>query len=268
MKISAVILSYNSIAYIEKCITSLVESVQEFESHEIFIVDNGSTDGSVAQISSLEERFPGVVGIYFEKNTGTTFSRNTALRKATGDLILIIDSDAYVNGEAIDYLSRYLSEHPECGIAAPMLTYPDGRYQKSVDYFPTLVSKFRRFFFLRSIESKESNQNRVATDVDTIISAFWLFRKDVLDKVGFLDEKIFYSPEDIDYCIRVWKSGYTVRYFPEVSVVHDAQEISRSKGFSINLFTLSHIKGLLYLFCKHGYFFGLSGLYRQIHHSQ
>ena len=73
MKISAVILSYNSIAYIEKCITFLIDSVQEFDLHEVFIVDNGSTDGSVEQISSLEERFPGVVGIYFEKSN---FSAN------------------------------------------------------------------------------------------------------------------------------------------------------------------------------------------------
>jgi len=73
--------------------------------------------------------------------------------------------------------------------------------------------------------------------------------------VGLLDEKIFYSPEDVDYCIRVWKAGFDIRYLPKYEIIHDAQEISRAKGIRINFFTLSHIKGLLYLFLKHRYLF-------------
>jgi len=186
------------------------------------------------------------------------------LKQAQGDFILILDSDAYVTEKPITFLINYLTEHPECGIAVPKLTYPDGRYQKSVDNFPTLTTKFKRFFFLKGMENKESKQLLSEIDVDYAISAFWLFRKDVLDKVGLFDEKIFYSPEDVDYCIRVWKAGYSIRFFPEVSVIHDAQEISRSKGFSINFFTISHVKGLLYLFIKHGYFFGLKRLHKKI----
>ena len=100
--------------------------------------------------------------------------------------------------------------------------------------------------------------------VDYAISAFWMFRRDVLEKVGLLDERIFYSPEDVDFCIRIWKAGYCIKYFPQVSVIHDAQEISRAKGVKINIFTLSHLKGLLYLFLKHRYLFGLQGLYHRI----
>ncbi len=275
MKISAIILSYNSIKYIEKCISSLDESFKnnqkpdtdisvEDNNYEIFIVDNGSKDGSVERLQLLEKQFSQLKVIYFKENTGTTFSRNTALKKAIGDYILILDSDAYISKEPVNYLINYLNKHKECGLAVPKLVYPDGRYQKSTDNFPSVISKLKRFFFLKSIETKESQNILETSDVDYAISAFWLIRKDVLEKVGLLDEKIFYSPEDVDYCIRIWKAGYTIRYFPEVSIIHDAQEISRSKGISINFFTLSHAKGLLYLFYKHHYFFSLNSLYKQI----
>ena len=254
MKISAVILSFNSIRYLDKCIRNLVDSLADFEK-EIFIVDNGSIDGSAEKIKELENKFDDIKGIYFKHNTGTTYSRNSALKKATGDFILVLDSDAYVNQEAINRLTAYLSSNPGCGIAAPKLTYPNGKYQKSTDQFPTLISKFKRFFFLRKIEENEAVREIREKDVETVISAFWLFRKDVLDKVGLLDEKIFYSPEDIDYCIRIWKAGYTIRYLPDVSIVHDAQEISRTRGLKINKFTFSHAKGIFYLLLKHRYFF-------------
>lgn len=254
MKISAVILSFNSIKYLDKCIHDLVDSLVDFEK-EIFIVDNGSTDGSAEKIKELESEFADVKGIFFHENTGTTYSRNSALKRATGDFILVLDSDAYVNREAVNRLTGYLANNKKCGIAAPKLTYLNGKYQKSTDQFPTLVSKFKRFFFLRKIEQNESALEIREKDVETVISAFWLFRKDVLDKVGLLDEKIFYSPEDIDYCIRIWKAGYSIRYLPDVSVIHDAQEISRSRGLKINKFTFSHAKGIFYLLLKHRYFF-------------
>jgi GT2 family glycosyltransferase len=99
-------------------------------------------------------------------------------------------------------------------------------------------------------------------EVDYAISAFWLMRREVFEKVGPLDERIFYSPEDVDYCLRVWQAGFGVRYEPAVHAVHDAQEISR--GFKMAGFTLRHAKGLAYLFLKHRYAFGLSRLYRRL----
>jgi GT2 family glycosyltransferase len=74
-----------------------------------------------------------------------------------------------------------------------------------------------------------------------------------LEKVGFLDEKIFYSPEDVDYCLRIWQAGFKIHYLPTVSVIHNTQEISR--GYKLNRAKLSHIAGLFYLFYKHGYLF-------------
>ncbi len=240
-----------------KCLESLVDAFESLAaSYEIFVIDNGSKDQSRAIVEQLTaDRQANIDLTAFDHNTGTTFSRNHGLRRCKGSRIIILDSDAYVNAEAIDTLAKALEANQHCGLICPKLTYPDGRFQLSTDTFPTFIRKLNRFLFLKKMEAGISEVPHQAAVVDYAISAFWMFPARVLNDVGLLDEKIFYSPEDVDYCIRIWKAGYKIIYDPSVAVVHDAQEISRSKGFKINRFTLSHIKGLFYLFIKHRYFF-------------
>ncbi len=266
MEFSAIILTFNSEQYIEKCLRSLVSSFNAIDaSYEVFVIDNGSMDKTRAFIRKVtDEMDANIQLIPFDYNTGTTFSRNQGLKRAVGKRIVILDSDAYVTPEVIKELGSYLDENIECGMVVPKLTYPDGRFQISTDHFPTLWHKIRRFFFLKKMEGGESSEALEQSPVDYAISAFWMFTKNVLDDIGHLDEKIFYSPEDVDYCIRVWLSGKEIHYLPQYSMIHDAQEISRAKGIKINKFTISHAKGLIYLFLKHRYFFGLNGLYKRI----
>ena len=262
--VSVVVLSFNSIVYIKKCLDSLFFSFDECNlKGEIIVVDNGSLDGSVNLLKEIQKLCPNNLSVIFQPhNTGTTKSRNRALKKATGKYILILDSDAYMNPQTLNELLKYLFENSKVGLVSPRLVYPDGRYQMSIDVFPTLARKIKRYFNLRSLE--ENSEIKITGSVDYAISACWMLRRNVVNTVGLLDENIFYSPEDVDYCIRIWKSGYQVHYIPYVSIVHDAQEISRPKGFLINKFTIRHLKGLFYLFAKHKYIFSLKNLYEKI----
>ena len=264
MDVSAVVLSFNSRRYIEQCVRSLVASQQACGlTLEILVVENGSTDGSVQVLQNLQCDFgDSLVVFYLPENTGTTRSRNLALRKAKGRSILILDSDAYMNPEALQGMLAYQAEHPEAGLVAPKLIYPSGKFQLSVDVFPTVARKVQRYFALRRLEQREPPTG--SGPVDYAISACWLLSARAVQVTGLLDERIFYSPEDVDYCIRMWQAGFQVHYVPAVSVVHDAQEISRPKGLGINRFTVRHAKGLLYLFAKHRYGLGLRGLYRRV----
>jgi GT2 family glycosyltransferase len=256
MTYSFVILTFNSAKYIQKCLDSINQSADTLkEPMEVFVVDNGSVDATrdILQNFNFNE-YVSFSKILFDENTGTTFSRNTALKQVTGEFVVILDSDAYINSSVLKGLKCYLEANKKCGIAVPRLTYPDGRYQLSVDQFPTLLHKIKRYFFLKQLE-QQAPINSIST-VDYAISAFWMLPKRILNEVGLLDEAIFYSPEDVDYCIRVWKANYQIIYIPEFSAIHDAQEISRRKGLKIlNLFSLSHIKGLLYLYFKHRFIF-------------
>lgn len=265
MDVSAVVLSFNSLRYIQTCVESLMSSYDKCGVRgDVFVVDNGSVDGSVQALKSLQKRFGETLHVeYLPHNTGTTRSRNLALRQCTGQSVLILDSDAYMNASALRDLLAYQSAHPEAGLVAPKLTYPDGRFQLSVDVFPTIVRKFERLLSLRSMEQR--GMPAATGPVDYAISACWMLSRRAITATGLLDERIFYSPEDVDYCIRVWAAGFQVHYLPDTTVVHDAQEISRPKGIrSINHFTIRHAKGLAYLFWKHRYGMTLGGLYRRV----
>lgn len=266
MTISAVVLSFNSEKTIRRCLESLIMALDLVDgANEVFVVDNGSSDGSASIIKHFEELRPELVrAIFLQQNAGTTRARNIALEKASGDDILILDSDAYIDGQALLSLVNFLNANPGTGVAAPRLVYGNGNFQMSCDTFPTLGRKVRRYFFLRNLEAGENDLRNAKqpVDVDYAISACWLISRAALDAVGFLDERIFYSPEDVDYCLRMWEKGFRVTYVPEVQVIHDAQELSR--GFRLSRFHFSHLKGLLYLFRKHRYCWGLTGLHRRI----
>lgn len=264
MDVSAVVLSFNSSRYIEKCVRSLLHTSDVSGLKiEILVVENGSVDGSVEILKGLEREVGAALQVtYLPQNTGTTVSRNIAVRKAVGASLLVLDSDAYMNPEALAALLAYQKARPQVGLVAPRLIYPSGKFQLSVDVFPTVGRKLQRLVALKQMELREPPT--AAGPVDYAISACWLLSRQAVERTGLLDERIFYSPEDVDYCIRIWAAGFEVHYLPDVSVVHDAQEISRPKGLGINSFTLRHAKGLAYLFFKHRYGLSLGGLHRRL----
>ena len=266
MYISVVILSFNAGRTLSRCLDSLIPVLQSYdEESEIFVVENGSTDMAPEILQQYTEQFPSLVKpIVFDKNTGTTYSRNAALKLASGKFILVLDSDAYVNKPAIDSLLAHLNQHPSVGLAAPKLTYASGNFQLSCDNFPTLLQKAKRFLFLKQMEAKNTDLSKIDQpfEVDYAISACWMLNRECVEKTGLFDENIFYSPEDVDYCVRVWKSGFKIVYVPHQSLIHDAQELSR--GFKLSKFHFSHLGGLFYLFKKHKYFWTLKSLYRQM----
>ncbi|MFX0204105.1 MAG: glycosyltransferase family 2 protein, partial [Candidatus Hodarchaeota archaeon] len=246
IKISFILLTWNSEKYLGKCLNSLLANLRGSQfSHEVFIVDNGSKDTTVPMINSYLVRHPDViVPIFLETNKGTTDSRNLGLRRARGRYIGIMDSDVEIPEGTIIQLVSTLEENENAGLVAPKVVYPNGNYQKSTDALPTVFTKLFRWFFLKSIEKKEKSQKQKVDlcEVDYAISAMWMLKSELLQIVGLLDENIFYAPEDLDYCVRVRQAGYKVLYDPRVAVVHHAQEISR--GLRINRATVSHLKGL------------------------
>lgn len=260
---SAVILSYNSGRYLEECLLRLAAALAEFDTpSEIWVIDNGSRDDSTRILRALTERFPDLLRpLYLPANTGTTVSRNLALRQCAGRYILVLDSDATIDAAALRTLQATLDADASIGLVAPQLRYPDGRFQISTDQFPTAARKLQRFFALKALEAAVTAPPG-RQDVDYAISACWLLPREVLSSVGLLDEKIFYSPEDVDYCVRIWQAGLRIVYEPAALVTHDAQELSR--GAKLSKFTLTHAQGLLYYFAKHRYLWSLTRLHRRI----
>lgn len=256
--ISFIILTWNSAAYVEECLDSIVHSLQpEGYQYEVIVVDNGSDDQTVKILQDYRQKYPKIFKpVFLLNNMGTTLPRNIGLKQACGRFLCIMDSDVVLAAGLFPSLLAQLEENTDVGMVVPKVLYPSGNWQKSFDQYPTMLHKLKRFFGLRKIEARQALNELSSQQVraiDYAISAFWLFKRDTLENVGYLDEKIFYSPEDVDYCLRVWKVGLKIIYDPAVSIVHHTQEISR--GFKLNRAKISHLKGLLYLFYKHRYFF-------------
>lgn len=262
MLFSVVILSYNSERTLDRCLTSLTASLSQFEEpSEVFVIDNNSQDASRDILAKHEAENLAIKPILFPTNTGTTLSRNAGLKKAQGEYILILDSDAYMTPACLSGLKARLDSDPQIGLACPRLTYADGRHQLSTDQFPTPQRKVERVLNLSGISEADTP---ASGDVDYAISACWLLRRDTVDAVGGFDEAIFYAPEDVDYCIRIWLAGFRIFYDADESMtmVHDAQELSRK--FKITKFHIEHVKGLWYLFNKFDCLFSLSKLRARI----
>mgnify|MGYP001566275853 FL=1 len=266
--ISAIILTWNSEKYIKKCIEHLVESVKNADEQlEMIIVDNGSNDGTLILLEDIEKKFPNVCLIKLEKNRGTTYPRNLALKKARGEYVLFLDSDVEIEKNTVKQLLSEIKNNNEIGIVCPKLIYPDGILQISFKKFPTLKTKVfkilaTRFSFFKKLADKDELYAERETNFypDYCISACWLVRKKIFDKIGVFDENIFYAPEDVDFCLRVWLGGYCVLYTSSALAIHHTQRVSyRNKKIA-----LSHAKGLLYYFNKYGCWFSRKGIYRKI----
>lgn len=263
-----VILTWNSEKYISECLNSLIALCGNGISGNIVVIDNGSSDDTVQRINQVfridrddvEHKL-----FQLEKNYGTTISRNIGIRyllecQKKPNYICVLDSDTVVNELAIDNLISVLESDPSCGIVGPRMHDANMVYQRSGRQIPTLSEKMLKVLPVKSLQAKGTAQETTipedgtgSVDVGYLVSACWMMRSDLFAQVGLLDEKIFYAPEDVDFCIRVRKAGMRVQYCYDADILHHWQRLSRKKLFSKHNY--EHLKGLVYLFWKHKYLF-------------
>jgi len=257
--ISFIIITWNSEKHIEECILSAINKCKkENKGYEVIVVDNNSQDKTKKIIKNLKQKSSGKVSlILLNKNLGTTKTRNIAIKKSKGDIICFLDSDAVLKKGSLRLLFEKL-RLKDTGIIAPKILFSDGRVQKSVKRFPTILNKLLKIKkIISGIEPKHNEYySKMPLEegrVDSAISACWFLRKETIGQVGLFDEKIFYSPEDLDYCLRMWRSKRSVLYYPFFDVMHYTQQLTYKKP--LNYISLTHIRDLIYYFLKHRYFF-------------
>lgn len=261
--IGFVILSWNSEKCIGECLKSIVSLDSADFSGKVIVVDNGSMDGTleIVRLFIGNSSFT-VDAITLDKNYGTTSSRNKGIKQLLDDpnieYICILDSDTVVNTEAVLRLIDVVESDSGCAIVGPKMKDINGVYQTTGRNIPTLTEKIFKvlpFKFLKEkgqvMETSVRIDGSGTVEVGYLLSACWVMRKEIFNMVGLLDEKIFYAPEDVEFCIRCHKAGYTIKYCRDAEIIHEWQRLSRKKLFSKHNF--EHIKGLAYMFCKHKY---------------
>lgn len=265
--LSVIIITWNAQRDVKSCLDSVMEATA-CRAAEIIVVDNGSTDETPAILQLYGER---ITLIRLKKNMGIAVARNIGMKSAKGTYIWILDVDTVVNEEAVNGMIDYLDEHSECGLCACRLQSETGDVQDSCRRLPypkhkirnLIATKTAKSVFLGKIHHKinrknekqfyrEELQGRQPFETEYVIGACQMFPKKILDEVGYLDEKIFYGPEDADFCLRISRKAYKIICLPAVHIIHHYNRISNRKIFS--RMSCLHLKGLLYFYFKHHLF--------------
>jgi GT2 family glycosyltransferase len=235
--LSVVILSWNVRDLLRRCLKSVVGDVGLITDHcpepkashgltiEVVVVDNASSDGSAEMVRT---EFPSVRLISNETNRGYTGGNNDGIAAASGRYVMILNPDAQVIGDALATMVAYADAHPEVGVLGPQLLDSDGSVQPSRRRFPTLMTALFESTWLQPLAPRGVLRRYYVLDradddtqeVDWLVGACLLVRREALQQVGGLDESFFMYSEELDWCRRIRQVGWKVVYLPKAQVIH------------------------------------------------
>lgn len=216
--LSVIIVNYNVIALLVKCLLSIRE--QKFSDLEIIVVDNHSEDGSC---DVIRKEFPEVKLICNDNNEGFPRANNMAIQISQGSFILLLNPDTELSDNVLNRLVDYLNQHRKTSIVAPCLLNSDGTIQYSVHRFIRIWEIVAETFYLHLLLGKSRSYfNKPITsaiEVEAASGAALLIRREVFNKIGLLDEDLFWT-EDMEFCFRSHQHGLKIMYLPDIKVIH------------------------------------------------
>jgi GT2 family glycosyltransferase len=220
--LSIVIVSFNARVDLANCLDSLLQHPPAV-SHEVIVVDNGSTDGCADEA----DKRPGIRVIRSATNVGFAVANNIGIRASSGTNVLLLNSDTIVPPGAIDGLVKRLADEPDVAVIGPRLVDGRGRIELSFGDMLTPWSEWRRQRLARALDNDDPAavadvERRTANEhrPDWVTGACLLVRRADADAVGLLDERYFMYTEDVDFCASIRARGRQVLFTPAVDVMH------------------------------------------------
>jgi GT2 family glycosyltransferase len=260
--ISVIVVSWNTRGLLRQCLRSIVDEpgVEIVDGNaqpcgagslaaEIIVVDNASEDGSVQLVQA---EFPQARVIANHHNAGFAAANNQAIAQARGQVLFLLNPDAYLLPGALAGLVRFLRDHPEAAVAGPNVLNPDGSWQAAAFRFATLWDLFCEAVFLSVLwprsplfARKELGgfQRDAVREVDWVQGCALAARRDVWDAVGPFDEGYWMYVEELDWCRRAKAMGYRIFFTPDAQVVHyGKRSVARAKASVLPLGFRSHFR--------------------------
>lgn len=229
--LSIIILSHNTKRITLDCLKS-IEKVGDEIDFEVIVSDNASTDGSVNAIKNNYKWVKIVEG----PNISFSNGNNRARKLVNGKYVLLLNSDTLIHKNTLKKCVDYFELNDNIGALTCKLVLPDGSLDKDARRrFPTPWMSFYRLFFGYGKKYWYGDVSPdVTQEVDAIQGAFFLTTKQILDKVGWLDEKFIFDGEDLDLSFQIKKLGYKIIYYPDIYITH-IKKASRNKLTDIQL---------------------------------
>ena len=239
--LSVIVLTWNSADQIEECLRSL-ETNAGCVSHEVLVIDNASSDDTVARVAS---NFPAITLMQNEQNLGFAAGNNRGIEQARGRYLLLLNPDTVVHQGALTTMVSYLESHPRVAAVGPRLIEEDGRIQRSCTHYPAIS----RVLLAHITEGGYLPTEDGPAAVDALSGAALMVRQDVVKAVGALDPDFFMYGEDTEWCYRMTQAGWEVHYLPTAEITHlrgkSAQQVP------IHTYVRRRVAKLLFL-KKHG----------------
>lgn len=224
--LSICIVTYQACALLRDCLHSIAQNPPH-GACEIIVVDNHSTDGTLQMLAG---EFPQVQVIQNQTNEGFTAPMNKALRAASGRFLLQLNPDTFIKPQAFNQMLGFFEAHPQVGIGGPKVLNRDGTLQAPcrrgesrpwavISYFTGLARVFpkSRLFgeYLMSYMDEDTPHS-----VAGVSGSCMMIRREVIEQIGYLDERFFAYQEDADFCLRARQAGWQVYYIPQAQIIH------------------------------------------------
>ena len=247
--LSIIIVNFNTRDLTVNCIKSVINNTKDLR-YEIILVDNASADGSLEALSKFDIKI-----IRNSQNLGFSKANNIGIKEASGKAILLLNSDTKTHNNSIK--EAYL-KLKEADILTVKIKGEDGKNQQAGGFGPNLFNLFCWAFFLDDIPGLNRfirpyqisdlsffNQDR---KVDWVMGAFFMMKRQVVKRIGVLDENIFMYGEEMEYCRRARDDGFKIKYFSQPEIIHYGMGSSESGEGAI----LGEYRALKYFFSKYG----------------
>lgn len=260
--LTIIIINWNSRDFLRECLASIEQNPPRF-SFEVIVIDNASFDGSAEVV---QREFPGVRYIQSADNLGFSRGNNAAALAATGRILLFLNPDTKILGNALEAMTECLDSRQDAGIIGCRILNSDGSVQTTaVQAFPTLLNQMldtdvlRKWFPRSRLWGTAALFSRGSDPavVDTISGACLMIRKDVFEQIGGFSTNYFMYSEDVDICRKAHLAGWKAYYLPTASIVHyNGQSTKKKPSYFPNLLQqesrfiyFSKMRGRLYAYC-------------------
>ncbi|MBI5701362.1 glycosyltransferase family 2 protein [Candidatus Saganbacteria bacterium] len=226
--LSIIIVNTNNKKILQECLGSIFKNTHRM-SLEVIVTDNNSKDGSQEMIKTL---FPKVILIENKENAGFVKASNQGLRIARGRYSCLLNDDTITKDSSFDIMVEFMDKNQKAGACSPKLLNTDGTYQHQ-------GSLFQKKFW----------ESKIPVEIDFAIGACLMLRREVIEKIGLMDENLFFYNDDLDWCKRIKKAGFRIFFIPKAEIVHYGGYSSK-RVFNRRLF-VEGFRGGLYFTKKH-----------------
>jgi GT2 family glycosyltransferase len=266
--VSVVIVNFNGGELVKQAVSIVLRSDLLLE---VFVSDNGSTDESLTALQAVAKSDLRLHIIDNRKNLGFSRANNIAIKKATGDFLLLLNPDCLMRPDTLRCMLGVMSEHPDIGMAGCLIRNADGSEQAGcrraiptpwrtlvrVLHLNKLFPSHRRFrTFLLNFDPIPATP----IEVEAISGAFMLVRRKALEQVGLLDEGYFLHCDDLDWCMRFRQADWKILYVPDAEAVHYKGTCSKDRPIRVLFHMHRGMVRFYRKFFKHQYPLPLMGI--------